>query len=70
VYVLKSFFFFRLKFNINLQGDQPWLDNGHYWDDFFLLKINLKYLLEELERTYIEKPAVLKVFYLKSIDFV
>lgn len=43
------------------QGDQPWLDNGHYWDDFFLLKVNAKYLLEELERTYIEKPAVLKV---------
>jgi hypothetical protein len=43
------------------QGDQPWLDNGHYWDDFFLLKVNSKYLLEELERTYIEKPVVLKV---------
>ena len=43
------------------QGDQPWLDNGHYWDDFFLLKVNAKYLLEELERTYIEKPAALKV---------
>ncbi|CAF4028603.1 unnamed protein product, partial [Rotaria magnacalcarata] len=41
-------------------GDQPWLENGHYWDDFFLLKVNAKYLLEELERTYFDKPAVLK----------
>lgn len=44
-----------------VQGDQPWLDNGHYWDDFFLLKVNAKYLLEELERAYVEKPGVLKV---------
>jgi hypothetical protein len=60
VYVLNSShdFFFLLKY---LQGDQPWLDNGHYWDDFFLLKVNAKYLLEELERTYLEKPAILKV---------
>ncbi|CAF1114861.1 unnamed protein product [Adineta steineri] len=43
-----------------LTGDQPWLENGHYWDDFFLLKVNSKYLLEELERTYIEKPSILK----------
>ena len=56
MYVVYLFF----KSNIHLQGDQPWLDNGHYWDDFFLLKVNAKYLLEELERTYIEKPAVLK----------
>jgi len=64
---------FSSKYNINLQGDQPWLDNGHYWDDFFLLKVNAKYLLEELERIYIEKPAVLKVFYFikkSSIYFV
>jgi len=57
---------FRFKYNIHIQGDQPWLDNGHYWDDFFLLKVNAKYLLEELERIYIEKPAVLKVFYLNK----
>ncbi|CAF4409011.1 unnamed protein product, partial [Adineta steineri] len=43
-----------------IKGDQPWLENGHYWDDFFLLKVNSKYLLEELERTYIEKPSILK----------
>ena len=54
-------FFSRKSFSINSQGDQPWLDNGHYWDDFFLLKVNSKYLLEELERIYNEKPAVLKV---------
>lgn len=36
------------------------MDNGHFWDDFFLLKVNSKYLLEELERIYIEKAAVLK----------
>jgi hypothetical protein len=47
--------------HIVVQGDQPWLDNGHYWDDFFLLKVNAKYLLEELERTYVEKPTILKV---------
>lgn len=52
---------FILKFNIDLQGDQPWVDNGHYWDDFFLLKVNSKYLLEELERAYLDKPAALKV---------
>jgi len=59
-----------LKLNINHQGDQPWLDNGHYWDDFFLLKVNSKYLLEEVERIYIEKPAVLKVsfFFFSSKD--
>ncbi len=57
------------KYKIYLQGDQPWLDNGHYWDDFFLLKVNSKYLLEELERIYIEKPAVLKVFFSKGKSF-
>jgi len=57
---------FLFKYNIHFQGDQPWLDNGHYWDDFFLLKVNAKYLLEELERIYIEKPVVLKVFYLNK----
>jgi len=58
-------------YKIHLQGDQPWLDNGHYWDDFFLLKVNAKYLLEELERIYIEKPAVLKVvFFLKRKLFI
>jgi len=43
-----------------LSGDQPWLENGHFWDDFFLLKVNAKYLLEELERAHTEKPTILK----------
>ncbi len=55
---------------IHFQGDQPWLDNGHYWDDFFLLKVNSKYLLEEVERIYIEKPAVLKVFYSLNVNHI
>ena len=56
--------FDRAKLSLSLsadQGDQPWIENGHFWDDFFLLKVNAKYLLEELERAYTEKPAVLKV---------
>lgn len=76
MYVLNYsyYFLFLLKYDTPyLQGDQPWLENGHYWDDFFLLKVNAKYLLEELERTYIEKPAVLKVLILclyKEIKFI
>lgn len=49
------------------QGDQPWLENSHYWDDFFLLKVNYKYLLEEIERTFVEKPAILKVKIFSSV---
>ena len=52
---------FILKYTIDLQGDQPWLNNGHYWDDFFLLKVNAKHLLEEVERAYVDKSATLKV---------
>ncbi|XP_022707131.1 UPF0668 protein C10orf76 homolog isoform X2 [Varroa jacobsoni] len=46
--------------SILLEGDEPWKTNDNFWDELFLLKVNVDYIVREFDSMKPEKLLQLK----------